>query len=50
MQLKTMVNSALEIVKNTRHEGKVRLPGIMPEETDFLDSIGNIWPSESEVL
>jgi hypothetical protein len=50
MQLKTMVNSALEIVKNTLHEGKVRLPGIMHEETDLLDSIRNIRSSEDEVL
>jgi hypothetical protein len=50
MQLKTMVNSALEIAKNTLHEGKVRLSGIMHEEIDFLDSICNIWLSEGEVL
>jgi hypothetical protein len=50
MQLKTMVNSALEIVKNMLHEGKVRLPRIMHEETNLFDSICNIWPSEGEVL
>jgi hypothetical protein len=50
MQLKTMVNSALEIAKNMLHEGKVRLSGIMHEETDLLDNICNIWPSEGEIL
>ena len=50
MQLETMVESALEIVKNTLYEGKVRLPRIVHEETDLLNSICNIWPGECEVL
>jgi hypothetical protein len=50
MQLETMVESALEIEKNTLYEGKVRLPRIMHEETDLLNNICNIWPGEGEIL
>jgi hypothetical protein len=50
MQLKTIVECALEIAKNTLYEGTVRLPRIMHEKTDLLNSICNICPGEGEIL
>jgi hypothetical protein len=29
---------------------KMRLPGVMHMEADLLDSIGDVWMSECEVL
>jgi hypothetical protein len=50
MQLKTIIECALEIAKNMLYEGKVRLSRIVHEETDLLNSICNIWPGEGEIL
>jgi hypothetical protein len=44
------VNSAPDIVKEALQRSKVWLPWIMHMEADLLDSLGDIWPGESEVL
>ncbi|CAN6182646.1 unnamed protein product [Urochloa humidicola] len=46
---KPVVNSAPEVAQEPLHSSEMRLPRIMHVKTDLLNSIGDIWPSESEV-
>src|SRR5690349_7195338 len=49
-QEKTQVKSATNIAQNPLESSHVRLPGIMHVKTNLLNSIGNIWPSEGQIL
>ena len=49
-QQEAQIKSALEIAQDALQSHQVRLPWIMHVQTDLLDSISNIWPSERQVL
>ena len=44
------MKGALNVSKNSLQELKVRFSWSVHEETDLLNSIGNVRPSDSEIL
>jgi hypothetical protein len=48
--MKAQVKSATDITKDPLQGCKMRLARIMHVKTHLLNGIGNIWPSEGEVL
>jgi hypothetical protein len=47
---KPKVESSLKVSQNPLGSDKVSFPGIMHVKAYLLDSIGDIWPSEGQVL
>jgi len=49
-QQKAEVESATNIAKDALQSRQVRCPRIMHVEADLLNSIGNVWPCEGQIL
>jgi hypothetical protein len=45
-----VVKCALEVSKNALHGSEMGLMGVVHVEAHLLDRVGNVGPSESEVL
>jgi hypothetical protein len=48
--VKAGIEGPLYIAEDSLHEGEVRLPRIMHEEADLLYGVGEVGPSQRQVL